>query len=211
MSARSRLRSAGSCSSSRGISCNRRARRFSRFSMADGRRAFCAKAAHSTRIARNPFAACARFTLGIPKPGGNVMKIPKLACAALLAAFSAGAAAVGGLADLTVYDRSEGRSLPVYWHEGRAWVVGKPGNEYRCACATARARTCSAVHVGRRRQRDHRRDRRRRSKAATCSRPAPPVRHQRLAQEPGLAPRRSTSRRCRIPMPRAPGAPTTSA
>jgi len=58
------------------------------------------------------------------------MKIPKLACAALLAAFSAGAAAVGGLADVSVYDRSEGRSLPVYWHEGRAWVVGKPGNEY---------------------------------------------------------------------------------
>lgn len=59
------------------------------------------------------------------------MNIPKLACAALLAAFSAGAAAVGGLADVTVYDRSEGRSLPVYWHQGRAWVVGKPGNEYQ--------------------------------------------------------------------------------
>jgi hypothetical protein len=59
------------------------------------------------------------------------VKIPQLACAALLAAFSAGAAAAGGLADLTVYDRSEGRSLPVYWHEGRAWVVGKPGNEYQ--------------------------------------------------------------------------------
>jgi len=58
------------------------------------------------------------------------MKIPKLACAALLAAFSSGAAAVGGLADVSVYDRSEGRQLPVYWHEGRAWVVGKPGNEY---------------------------------------------------------------------------------
>jgi hypothetical protein len=59
------------------------------------------------------------------------MKIPKLACAARLTAFSAGAAAAGGLADLTVYDRSEGRSLPVYWHEGRAWVVGRPGNEYQ--------------------------------------------------------------------------------
>jgi hypothetical protein len=59
------------------------------------------------------------------------MRIPNLACAALLAAFSTGAAAVGGLAELAVYDRSEGRSLPVYWHEGRAWVVGKPGNEYQ--------------------------------------------------------------------------------
>ena len=59
------------------------------------------------------------------------MKALKLAFAALLAAFSACAAAVGGLADLSVYDRSEGRNLPVYWHEGRAWVVGKPGNEYQ--------------------------------------------------------------------------------
>jgi hypothetical protein len=59
------------------------------------------------------------------------MRIPTLACAALLAAFSAGAGAVGSLADLSVYDRSEGRVLPVYWHEGRAWVVGKPGNEYQ--------------------------------------------------------------------------------
>jgi len=58
------------------------------------------------------------------------MKSLKLACAALLAAFSAHAAAVGGLADVTVFDRSDGRQLPVYWHEGRAYVVGKPGNEY---------------------------------------------------------------------------------
>jgi len=58
------------------------------------------------------------------------MKTLKLVCAALLAAFSAHAAAVGGLADVTVFDRSDGRQLPVYWHEGRAYVVGKPGNEY---------------------------------------------------------------------------------
>jgi hypothetical protein len=54
----------------------------------------------------------------------------KLACAALCAAISTHAAAVGGLADVTLYDRSDGRALPVYWHEGRAYVVGKPGNEY---------------------------------------------------------------------------------
>ncbi len=58
------------------------------------------------------------------------MKSVKLACAALLAAFSAHSAAVGGLADVSVFDRSEGRQLQVYWHEGRAYVVGKPGNEY---------------------------------------------------------------------------------
>jgi hypothetical protein len=41
------------------------------------------------------------------------------------------ALAVGSLADVTVFDRSEGRRLPVLWHEGRAYVVGKPGNEYQ--------------------------------------------------------------------------------
>ena len=49
--------------------------------------------------------------------------------AAMLCAGEAGAH--GGLADLTVYDRTEGRRLAVHWHEGRAYVVGKPGNEYR--------------------------------------------------------------------------------
>jgi hypothetical protein len=29
-----------------------------------------------------------------------------------------------------IVDRTEGRVLPVYWHEGRRYVVGKPGNEY---------------------------------------------------------------------------------
>ena len=58
------------------------------------------------------------------------MKILKTACAALLAASAGHAAAVGSLADVTVFDRNDGRQLPVYWHEGRAYVVGKPGNEY---------------------------------------------------------------------------------
>jgi hypothetical protein len=48
---------------------------------------------------------------------------------ALLAAGEA--AAHGRLADLSVYDRTEGRRLTVRWHEGRAYVVGKPGNEYQ--------------------------------------------------------------------------------
>jgi hypothetical protein len=37
----------------------------------------------------------------------------------------------GSLVDLSVYDRTEGRRLSVYWHEGKAYVVGKPGNEYQ--------------------------------------------------------------------------------
>src|SRR3954467_15932147 len=44
---------------------------------------------------------------------------------------AAEAHAHGNLADLSVYDRTEGKRLHVYWQEGRAYVVGKPGNEYQ--------------------------------------------------------------------------------
>src|SRR5438128_198707 len=50
----------------------------------------------------------------------------------LLALFGAAKVhAHGGLVDLSVYDPTEGRRLAVYWHEGRAYVVGRPGNEYQ--------------------------------------------------------------------------------
>ncbi len=58
------------------------------------------------------------------------MRSWKMLCVASLLALSTQAAALGGLADVTVFDRAEGRQLPLYWHEGRAYVVGKPGNEY---------------------------------------------------------------------------------
>ena len=45
--------------------------------------------------------------------------------------FAGNALAHGGLADLSVFDRTEGKQLQVYRHEGRAYMVGKPGNEYR--------------------------------------------------------------------------------
>src|SRR5207248_722141 len=51
------------------------------------------------------------------------------AAAVLTSAGEAGA--VGSLADLNVYNRTEGRQLAVHWHQGRAYVVGKPGNEYQ--------------------------------------------------------------------------------
>ena len=41
------------------------------------------------------------------------------------------ALAHAGLAEVTVYDRSAGRWLPVYRHQGRMYVAGKPGNEYQ--------------------------------------------------------------------------------
>jgi hypothetical protein len=33
-------------------------------------------------------------------------------------------------ASVEIVDRTEGRLLPIYWHQGRRYVVGKPGNEY---------------------------------------------------------------------------------
>src|SRR5688572_18023862 len=59
------------------------------------------------------------------------MKPLHLALAALAASLALSAQAVGRLADLSIFDRSTGRELPVHWHEGRAYVVGKPGNEYQ--------------------------------------------------------------------------------
>jgi len=51
--------------------------------------------------------------------------------AASLAALGLPAHAVGNLADVALYDRAAGRELPIHWHEGRAYVVGQPGNEYQ--------------------------------------------------------------------------------
>ena len=54
-----------------------------------------------------------------------------LIAAALLFGCTGQALAVGSVADVTVYDRAENRTLPVHYHEGRYYVVGKPGNEYQ--------------------------------------------------------------------------------
>ncbi len=58
------------------------------------------------------------------------MKRLKRLAAALAAASALPALAIGNLADVRVFDRAQGRELPVHWHEGKAWVVGRPGNEY---------------------------------------------------------------------------------
>ena len=54
-----------------------------------------------------------------------------LAAAAIAAAFSLGAQAVGRLADVSIFDRATGQELPVHWKDGKAYVVGRPGNEYQ--------------------------------------------------------------------------------
>jgi hypothetical protein len=91
------------------------------------------------RILRDPHETLWRFP-SVSSPvatisGETVMKMLQTLSAALFAGLLTGcagpAAAVGGLADLSIYDRSEGRTLPVYWHGGRAYVAGRPGNEYQ--------------------------------------------------------------------------------
>ena len=59
------------------------------------------------------------------------MRSWKMLLAAVAYLYANHALALGGIADLSVYDRTEGRQLQVHWHEGRAYVVGKPGNEYQ--------------------------------------------------------------------------------
>jgi hypothetical protein len=58
---------------------------------------------------------------------------------------SACAQAHGGMVDLSIYDRTEGRRLTVYWHEGRAWIAGKPGNEYQVTLRSRQAQDVLAV------------------------------------------------------------------
>lgn len=73
------------------------------------------------------------------------MKTVYAALALALATSSLAAQAVGRLADVAVLDRSTGRELPVHWHEGRAYVVGKPGNEYQVVVRNRRGEDLLAV------------------------------------------------------------------
>lgn len=59
------------------------------------------------------------------------MKRELIAAGLLLWAAAGPAGAVGRLVEVTVYDRTEHRTLPVHRYEGRHYVVGKPGNEYQ--------------------------------------------------------------------------------
>jgi hypothetical protein len=70
-----------------------------------------------------------------------------LAFLAALALFAAAgcAHALGGLANLEIRDAASGRILPVYWHQGRAYVAGEPGSEYRLALRNRRGRDLLAV------------------------------------------------------------------
>ena len=60
----------------------------------------------------------------------------------LVCAFAAAAASGGTLADLEIYDRTAGRTLPIYEHEGRFYVAGEPRHQYEL-----RVRNSSAARV----------------------------------------------------------------
>ncbi|HEY5637876.1 MAG TPA: hypothetical protein VIS77_13380 [Burkholderiales bacterium] len=64
---------------------------------------------------------------------------------ALAGLFSTPAFALGGMVDLAVHDRSDGRALKVYWHAGRAYIAGRPGNDYRIEVRSREAGRVLAV------------------------------------------------------------------
>jgi hypothetical protein len=76
------------------------------------------------------------------------LSLPGVALAAAFAAamFVVDSQAHGVLpqtqASVEIVDRTEGRVLPMYWHQGRRYVVGKPGNEY-----TIRVRNGAASRI----------------------------------------------------------------
>ena len=72
----------------------------------------------------------------------------KIIYLSILAGFSGAAGAVGNIADITVYDRVENRTLPIHQHNGRYYVIGKPGNEYQIRVANrGRQEILSVVSV----------------------------------------------------------------
>src|SRR5215831_8007153 len=64
-------------------------------------------------------------------PGVPAMKRKAIAVLLAWGILTGTAGAVGTIADVTVHDRAENRMLPVYQHQGRYYVVGRPGNEYQ--------------------------------------------------------------------------------
>ena len=59
------------------------------------------------------------------------MQIVRIFMACVLSAVLAGpVCAAERLGDVAIYDRAQGRELPVYRHQGRFYLVGTPGNEY---------------------------------------------------------------------------------
>ena len=67
------------------------------------------------------------------------------ALTALIATLASAAAHAGALADLEVYDRTSGRTLPIYEHEGRLYVAGEPRHQYELRIRNSSAGRLLAV------------------------------------------------------------------
>ena len=68
-----------------------------------------------------------------------------LSISVALALCAGNALAIGRLASVDIYDRTEHRNLPVYWHHGKAYVVGAPGNEYQITVRNSNGQDVLAV------------------------------------------------------------------
>ena len=75
------------------------------------------------------------------------MNLLHVAGAALVLVLSTHALAHGRLAQVSVYDRNDHRQLPVYWHEGKAYVAGRPGNEYQVSVRSRAEEVLAVVSV----------------------------------------------------------------
>ncbi len=73
-------------------------------------------------------------------PSGKLLYAALLACAAASGACAHSPPATQSTVE--IFDRTEGRALPLYWHNDQRYVVGKPGNEY-----AIRVRNVSAGRV----------------------------------------------------------------
>jgi hypothetical protein len=63
----------------------------------------------------------------------------------LACALSAACASAGALADLEIYDRTAGRTLPIYEHQGRLYVAGEPRHQYELRVRNSSADRLLAV------------------------------------------------------------------
>ena len=70
---------------------------------------------------------------------------PLLALVTFAAAVACSTAGAGSLADVEVYDRTAGRTLPIYEHAGRLYVAGEPRHQYELRVRNSSARRLLAV------------------------------------------------------------------
>src|SRR4051812_20673425 len=61
---------------------------------------------------------------------GVSMKLHRLLAVAWLVLATGCAHAMGSIADVSIVDRATRQPISAHWHEGRAYVVGRPGAEY---------------------------------------------------------------------------------